>query len=370
MNGDRLTPLDASFLHLEDDSAHMHVASVMLFDGEPPPYDELVDAIEAPAPPGAALSPAARLRAVLPGPPALGRRPAPQPSLPRARHRAAEARYRGPAASAGEPRAVAAARPRQAAVGDLAGPGRRGRPLRRASPRPTTRWSTASPAWTSSRSCSTPRPSRAAPAGPGERWLPRPLPGRAQLLGEALLERATVPAEVGRTRAGDLPHAAPDRLGRERRARGRRRHGLGGPEPGPGSPYNGPIGPHRRFTWVRAELGDLKAIKNELGGTVNDVVLATVPAGCGGTCDRRGVPVDDGLDAQGDGPRERARRRRARCAREQGGGDDGAAAGGRRRRRGAHGPHHRAHGRAEEVRPGRGRAGAHRSQRLRRRRRS
>ncbi len=43
---DRLTALDASFLHLEDEAAHMHVASVMLFDGDPPPYDELLENIE------------------------------------------------------------------------------------------------------------------------------------------------------------------------------------------------------------------------------------------------------------------------------------------------------------------------------------
>ncbi len=43
---DRLTALDTSFLHLEDDSAHMHVASVMLFDGEPPPHDEFIAGIE------------------------------------------------------------------------------------------------------------------------------------------------------------------------------------------------------------------------------------------------------------------------------------------------------------------------------------
>src|ERR687884_2009249 len=42
---DRLTGLDASFLHLEDDRSHMHVAAVMTFDGEPPAYDELVEAI-------------------------------------------------------------------------------------------------------------------------------------------------------------------------------------------------------------------------------------------------------------------------------------------------------------------------------------
>jgi diacylglycerol O-acyltransferase / wax synthase len=36
------------------------------------------------------------------------------------------------------------------------------------------------------------------------------------------------------------------------------------------------IGPHRRVHWVRSRLDDFKAIKNELGGTVNDVVIAVV----------------------------------------------------------------------------------------------
>ncbi len=37
-----------------------------------------------------------------------------------------------------------------------------------------------------------------------------------------------------------------------------------------------PIGPHRRVRWVQASLDDFKEIKNALGGTVNDVVLAVV----------------------------------------------------------------------------------------------
>src|SRR3954469_15603571 len=47
MANDRLTGLDASFLHLEDDRTHMHVAGVMTFDGSSPAYDDVVDAIEA-----------------------------------------------------------------------------------------------------------------------------------------------------------------------------------------------------------------------------------------------------------------------------------------------------------------------------------
>src|SRR5215203_453930 len=46
MSSDRLTGLDASFLHLEDGCAHMHVAGVMIFEGSPPPYEELLEAIE------------------------------------------------------------------------------------------------------------------------------------------------------------------------------------------------------------------------------------------------------------------------------------------------------------------------------------
>ncbi|MBV8218109.1 MAG: wax ester/triacylglycerol synthase family O-acyltransferase, partial [Solirubrobacterales bacterium] len=43
---DRLTGLDSSFLHLERDSAHMHVAGCSVFLGSAPTYPELVDAIE------------------------------------------------------------------------------------------------------------------------------------------------------------------------------------------------------------------------------------------------------------------------------------------------------------------------------------
>src|SRR3954468_15004009 len=46
MSTDRLTGLDASFLHLEDASSHMHVAGVMIFEGDPPPYQELLEAID------------------------------------------------------------------------------------------------------------------------------------------------------------------------------------------------------------------------------------------------------------------------------------------------------------------------------------
>ena len=38
---DRLSPLDASFLHIEDDVNHMHIGSIGIFEGPPPAYEEL-----------------------------------------------------------------------------------------------------------------------------------------------------------------------------------------------------------------------------------------------------------------------------------------------------------------------------------------
>src|SRR5215207_10799861 len=43
---DRLTPLDASFLHLEDASAPMHVACVLTFAGEAPALSDLAERVE------------------------------------------------------------------------------------------------------------------------------------------------------------------------------------------------------------------------------------------------------------------------------------------------------------------------------------
>src|SRR4051812_47475738 len=45
-NPDRLTGLDASFLSLENQGAHMHVGSVLVFEGQAPGHVELVAHIE------------------------------------------------------------------------------------------------------------------------------------------------------------------------------------------------------------------------------------------------------------------------------------------------------------------------------------
>ena len=79
---------------------------------------------------GPALPPATGVPAVRRRATGLGRRPALQRHLPRAPHGAAGAGGRGPAATARGARVLAAARPREAAVGDLARRRARRRPLR------------------------------------------------------------------------------------------------------------------------------------------------------------------------------------------------------------------------------------------------
>ncbi len=61
----------------------------------------------------------------------------------------------------------------------------------------------------------------------------------------------------------------------------------------PPSPLNVRIGPHRRFTWVSGDLAQYKAVKNALGGTVNDVVLASVAGALGRYLRLRGEDTDD-----------------------------------------------------------------------------
>jgi WS/DGAT/MGAT family acyltransferase len=45
------------------------------------------------------------------------------------------------------------------------------------------------------------------------------------------------------------------------------------------SSLNGPIGPHRRWSWAEVRLADVKSVRAVFGGTVNDVVLTVITNG-------------------------------------------------------------------------------------------
>ncbi len=52
------------------------------------------------------------------------------------------------------------------------------------------------------------------------------------------------------------------------------------------------VSPYRRFDWTSFDLGDVKAVKNSLGGTINDVVVATVTGAVRRFLFRRNQDVD------------------------------------------------------------------------------
>ena len=111
---------------------------------------------------------------------------------------------------------------------------------------------------------------------PPGKWLPRPAPTPARLLADETLRRASAPLllagagrELLRDPVGSLRGAAT--------AAGGLIEAVGaGLRPASATPLNVDIGPHRRFDWTRLDLDAVKAIKNRLGGTLNDVVLAIV----------------------------------------------------------------------------------------------
>jgi WS/DGAT/MGAT family acyltransferase len=118
--------------------------------------------------------------------------------------------------------------------------------------------------------------------GSRPRWVARPLPSSVKLLGDALVERATMPSEMARG-AGALAR-------RPRKALTRLRESLsdvgalawaGIGSPAPESPFNVEIGPHRRYTFLDGDLAQFRAIKDSLGGTINDAVLTVVSLALG-----------------------------------------------------------------------------------------
>jgi diacylglycerol O-acyltransferase len=281
-NPDRLTGLDTAFLHLEDHStAHMHVASVMIFAGHAPTPQELVEHVQS----RLHLVPRYRQRlAYVPleqGRPVWTDDPHFNPhyhirhtALPRPGDDAALRTLAGRLFSqrldrskplweiwlvermAGQ-RFALIAKTHHALVDGISGVDIT-----------TVLFDTA--------------PVPTGESRPPEPWNPRPLPGSAKLLGEALLERTTTPGEMARgvRRIARAPLRALGQL-RESLASVGATTIAGINAPAPPSPLNVDIGPHRRYTWVDGDLALFKAIKDSLGGTLNDVVLAAVSLALG-----------------------------------------------------------------------------------------
>jgi len=71
--------------------------------------------------------------------------------------------------------------------------------------------------------------------------------------------------------------------------------------PAPKVPLNVEIGSHRRYVWVRSDLDHFKLVKNAVGGTVNDVVLAVVTGALRDWMHGRGIRTE-GLELRAQVP--------------------------------------------------------------------
>jgi diacylglycerol O-acyltransferase / wax synthase len=271
---DRLTAVDASFLTNESSSSHMHVGAILIFEGPPPRYVDLVEHVRSRLP----LVPRFRQKLVVP--PLEAGRPLwaddvnfnltyhirhtalPEPGG-EAQLRRLAGRVFSQQLDRSKPlwelwlvqglerdRFALLTKTHHAMVDGISGVDI-GTVLFDLEPVPE------------------PKPS-------DDGWVPEREPTTAELVARGAVDAAVAPVKLVERAAEAIlhPEAAARRVGEALEGLG---EVLGAfADPAPDVPLNQPIGPHRRFAWSRAELATFKRIKDALGGTVNDVVLAVV----------------------------------------------------------------------------------------------
>lgn len=112
---------------------------------------------------------------------------------------------------------------------------------------------------------------------PDDPWAPRIQPGTTDLLKASVGALATHPSAVLR--------AAESVAERVRKVTRVRKSSL------PSTPMLGELSRHRRFAMVATDLADFRAVRDTHGGTVNDVILATITGGIRGWLLTRAEPV-------------------------------------------------------------------------------
>jgi WS/DGAT/MGAT family acyltransferase len=283
-----MSPLDASFLHIENDVSHMHIASVGIFEGPQPPFPDIMDMVES------KLSLVPRYRRVVRHVPFELGRPVwvddPHFNIDyHLRHTAlpspgGEAELRklvGRVMSQQLDRSkplweiwvvqgledghwAVLAKTHHAMVDGVSGTDLLAL-IMDTSPEPVA-----------------PTPVI---------WAPESAPSGARLAAEASVELLRSPyAQMQAARsAAAVPRQAMEQLREVVKGMSAMTGLVRRP---PLSSLNGPLGPHRRYAWASTTVRDIKAIRKELGGTFNDVVLAAITNGFRELLVSRGESVD------------------------------------------------------------------------------
>jgi WS/DGAT/MGAT family acyltransferase len=287
---DRLTSIDASFLTNETSSSHMHVGAVLIFEGPPPRYDDFLDHVRS------RLELVPRFRQKLVFPPFEAGRPlwSDDPTFNLGYH----VRHTA-----------------------LPSPGSEDQ-LRRLTGRVfSQQLDRSKPLWelwlvqglernrfallskthhalvdgVSGVDIATvlfdvkPVPE---PAQAERDWVPRRVPSTTELLARGASDLAETPLRLGGRVLNAIQHPEPAlrRVADSLEALGEVAWNFA--NPAPDVPLNVEIGSHRRFVWTRSDLATFKRIKDALGGTVNDVVLAAVTGALRGWLQNRGIKTE------------------------------------------------------------------------------
>ena len=288
MSPDRMSPLDASFLHIEDHVSHMHIASVAIFEGPPPAFADITDMIDA------KLDLVPRYRQKVRSVPFdLGR-----PVWVDDPHFNLEYHLRHTAlpAPGGEHEL------RKLVGRVMAQQLDRSRPLWEiwvVEGLEDDRWAMLAKthhalvdgvsgtdllAVIMDLSADTVHP---APSG----WTPEPEPSALALLVDATWNIVRSPYE--QLRAARAQTRALRRLAGSLVEVSSGFFSLGGlARPTERSSINGPLGPHRRYAWASTSVEDIKRVRAALGGSFNDVVLASITNGFRELLLARGENVD------------------------------------------------------------------------------
>jgi WS/DGAT/MGAT family acyltransferase len=125
-----------------------------------------------------------------------------------------------------------------------------------------------------------------------EPWRPRPAPSSGRLVSDAVLHRASQPIQA--FQALQQAWAEPGQAAHALREAAEGVAQVLSPafDSASETPLNLQLGPHRRFELLEHRVADYKRVKDLLGGTLNDVVLATVAGALRGFFLDRGLDVD------------------------------------------------------------------------------
>ena len=288
---DRLTSTDASFLHQEGRSSHMHIGGVLLFEGPPPPFTDYLDHVRS------RLHLVPRYRQKLAVPPLESGRPLwiDDPSFNLEYH----VRHSALPVPGGEEQLLRLAARIASQQLD------RGRPL----------WESwmiegleddrfalifkthhslvdgisgvdlATVLFDLERH-------PASSGGELRPWQPQPEPSSADLLVAGVRGAVRTTAGILTRAAGAATRPATTLALLREAIEGVGEIAWAGLNPAPQTPLNVQIGPHRRYSVSRQRLADYKEIKTALGGTVNDVVLTVVSGALANWLHSRGIQTE------------------------------------------------------------------------------